>query len=61
MVCGAGREDAHRVAFDEGPVFPESYRYLQERGIEIVHDVCREEARAVLDLYQERGGRIYNG
>lgn len=61
VVCGAGREDAHRVEFDEGPVFPESYRYLQERGIEIVHDVLRDEARAVLDLYRERGGRIYNG
>ena len=61
VVCGAGREDAHRVAFDEGPVFPESYRYLQERGIEIVHEVLRAEARAVLDLYRQQGGQIYNG
>lgn len=36
IVCAAGREDAEKLGFDEGPVFPESYRYLQDRGIEIV-------------------------
>lgn len=61
VVCGAGREDANRIAFDEGPVFPESYRYLRERGIEIVHGVRQAAARAVLDLYRQRGGAIYNG
>ena len=61
VVIGAAREDATRLAFDEGPVFPESYRYLEERGVRIVRDVLRDEARAVLDLYRERDGRIYNG
>jgi tRNA(Arg) A34 adenosine deaminase TadA len=61
VVIGAAREDATRLAFDEGPVFPESYRYLEERGVRIVRDVRRDEARAVLDLYRERDGRIYNG
>jgi tRNA(Arg) A34 adenosine deaminase TadA len=60
VVCGAGREDAERVSFDEGPVFPESYRYLASRGIEIVHGVLREEARDVLERYA-RSGEIYNG
>jgi hypothetical protein len=27
----------------------------------VVRDVLRNEARAVLDLYAERGGAIYNG
>jgi tRNA(Arg) A34 adenosine deaminase TadA len=60
VVCGASREDAERVSFDEGPVFPESYRYLASRGIEIVHGVLREEAREVLERYA-RSGEIYNG
>lgn len=60
LVWGASREDATRLSFDEGPVFPESYEYLEARGIEIVRDVCREEARAVLELYRSRSGEIYN-
>ena len=61
VVCGAARADATELRFEEGPVFPESYRYLEARGIEIVHEVLREEARAVLVLYREQGGEIYNG
>lgn len=60
VVCGATREDAERVRFDEGPVFPESYRYLADKGIATVHGVLREEARAVLERYA-RSGEIYNG
>ena len=60
LVCGAAREDATRLAFEEGPVFPESYKYLEDRGIEIVHNVLREEARAVLELYRSKNGKIYN-
>ena len=61
VVCGAARSDATELRFEEGPVFPESYRYLEARGIEIVHEVLREEARAVLVLYRSSGGEIYNG
>jgi tRNA(Arg) A34 adenosine deaminase TadA len=61
MVCGASREDAARLKFDEGPVFPESYRYLEERGIRVEHNVLRDEAKAVMERYRSRGGEIYNG
>lgn len=60
LVCGATREDATLLGFDEGPVFPASYEYLAHAGIEIVHGVCRDEARAVLQLYRSRSGPIYN-
>ena len=60
LVCGAGREDALSLGFEEGPVFPESYRYLEDRGVEIIHGLLAEEARALLRLYQERNGRVYN-
>jgi tRNA(Arg) A34 adenosine deaminase TadA len=61
LVYGADREDALRLHFEEGPVFPASFRYLERHGIEIVPDFLRDEARAVLDLYAARGGLIYNG
>lgn len=61
LVTGAAREDARRLGFEEGPLGPDAYRYLEERGIEVVRDVLRDEARRVLALYRERGGVIYNG
>jgi tRNA(Arg) A34 adenosine deaminase TadA len=60
IVCGALREDATRLDFEEGPVFPQSHKYLEDRGIEIVRGVLREEARAVLERYRAKGGKIYN-
>jgi tRNA(Arg) A34 adenosine deaminase TadA len=61
VVCGAHRDDARRLNFEEGPVFPESHAYLEARGIEIVHGVLRDEANAVLELYRSGKGIIYNG
>ncbi len=60
LVCGATREDAMALGFDEGPVFPESYAYLESRGIAVARGVCRQEAAEVLRLYQQTGGQIYN-
>jgi tRNA(Arg) A34 adenosine deaminase TadA len=59
-VCGATRDDASRLDFDEGPVFPDCYRYLEDRGVSFVRSVLRDEAREVLELYRSRGGTIYN-
>lgn len=61
LVCAATRRDAMRIGFDEGPVFPESYRYLRNRGIEIVRGFLSRKARTVLDRYASSGGLIYNG
>jgi tRNA(Arg) A34 adenosine deaminase TadA len=61
VVYGAGREDASRLNFEEGPVFPESYQYLEDRGITIQRNFLRDEARAVLELYRSKSGKIYNG
>ena len=60
LVFGASREDAEAIGFDEGPVFPESYRYLRDRGIEIVGGVRRDAAHAVMQAYRSRAGTIYN-
>jgi tRNA(Arg) A34 adenosine deaminase TadA len=61
VICGASRDDAARLEFDEGPVFPASYRYLQDRGLEMEFGVLREEAAEVLELYRRGAGVIYNG
>jgi tRNA(Arg) A34 adenosine deaminase TadA len=61
VICGASREDAGQIHFEEGPVFPQSYAYLSERGVEVIHGVLREEAREVLELYAQTSGTIYNG
>ncbi len=59
LVTGATRADASALAFDEGPVFPESYAYLERRGLEVEREVLRDAAAAVLARYRERGGPIY--
>lgn len=61
VVYGATREDAAQLDFEEGPVFPASYQYLEDRGIRIARTVLRDEARAVLQLYRAKSGKIYNG
>src|SRR5688500_10282526 len=60
VLCGATREDAVRLNFDEGPVFEASYDYLAERGVDVVRGVRRAEAAEVLALYRQRAGVIYN-
>lgn len=60
VICGATREDALQLGFEEGPVFPESYAYLEARGLKFLPVVLREEACAVLQLYRQLNGPIYN-
>lgn len=60
LVCGARDEDARAVGFDEGPKMSDWVSSLEERGISVVRDVCREEAAAVLRHYAQSGGIIYN-
>ncbi len=60
-MSGATRDDAANLGFDEGPVFDESYRYLEARGIEFRREVRRRAAVEVLESYGRAGGAIYNG
>ncbi|MGH7444208.1 MAG: nucleoside deaminase [Longimicrobiales bacterium] len=60
VVFAATREDASEL-FDEGPVFPASYDYLEARGIRFTGGILRAEARATLELYRDRQGERYNG
>lgn len=60
LVCAAAADEARAIGFDEGPVFPESYRYLERAGIEVVRGLLAGQAAEVIRTYQARGGRIYN-
>jgi tRNA(Arg) A34 adenosine deaminase TadA len=60
LVSGASKEDATAVGFDEGPVFAESWAYLENRGVRLSRGVLRDDAVAVLQLYRSMGGAIYN-
>lgn len=60
LVCGARKEDAEAVGFDEGDK-PDSWvAGLTARGITVTLDVLREEAAEVFALYGRMGGEIYN-
>lgn len=59
VVCGARGEDAEQIGFDEGDK-PESWQQrLQSRGIEVVEDVCRDQAAAILRDYRDGGHPLY--
>lgn len=60
VVCGARDEDARSIGFDEGPKPADWVSALQQRGIEVLRDVLRDDAAAVLRLYGASGGVIYN-
>lgn len=60
LVCAARDQDARAVGFDEGVKAADWVSGFQARGIEVVRDVCREQAVAVLQTYLHSGGVIYN-
>jgi len=60
LVCAARDEDARSIGFDEGPKLPDWSAALESRGIEVVRDVLRNQAVAVLKQYANLGGTIYN-
>jgi tRNA(Arg) A34 adenosine deaminase TadA len=61
LYCAARDEDARAIGFDEGPKPADWPGELQRRGVQVVRDVLRAEASAVLQDYIINGGPIYNG
>jgi tRNA(Arg) A34 adenosine deaminase TadA len=60
VVCGARDEDARSIGFDEGNKPPGWVKSLESRGISVIRDVLRQQAKAVLLEYKRGGGLIYN-
>jgi tRNA(Arg) A34 adenosine deaminase TadA len=60
VICGARGHDAGAIGFDEGAKPADWIGALRRRGIEVMRDVLRDEARAVLRQYVDGGGTVYN-
>jgi len=60
LLIGARREDVmHLTGFDEGPLPQDWEGELVRHGIEVVRDLQRESACAVLDAYTRQQGPVY--
>ena len=59
IVCGATKDDAQSIGFDEGPVYTSSYTHLEGCGVAVTKNVLREKAAEVLRRYGS-SGLIYN-
>ena len=60
LLIGARAADVMELTeFDEGPLPADWVGELERRGIEVVRDLHRDDARAVLRAYGERGGQRY--
>ncbi|MBK3646737.1 nucleoside deaminase [Streptomyces sp. MBT33] len=53
VIAGAGPELEELTTFDEGPLRTDWAEQFEERGIEVVDDVLREEALTVFRAYRE--------
>lgn len=64
VVAGSGPELEEITRFDEGPLGADWAEQFEARGIEVVHDVLRDEALAVFRGYREAvdadGMVVYN-
>ena len=60
LLIGARSEDVESLTgFDEGPLPADWVGELNKRGIVVVRDICREQARAALARYRELEGQVY--
>jgi tRNA(Arg) A34 adenosine deaminase TadA len=60
LLIGARAEDVTTLTtFDEGPLPDDWVGELERRGVEVVRDLCRDEARQVLRAFGEGGGATY--
>ena len=60
VVSAAFDQDARQIGFDEGQKPVDWVASLNERHIEVVRNIERDEAIKVMQLYSGRGNPIYN-
>ena len=59
VVCAARASDDRAVDFDEGDKRADWAETYRGRGIEVVTDVCRNDAVAILEAYVTEGTDLY--
>lgn len=60
VVAGDGPELERLTRFDEGPMVGDWAAQFEARGIQVVQDVCRDEALAVYEAYGASTATVYN-
>ena len=60
VVAGARDADARSIGFDEGPKPHDWKNALNDRNIEVICDLQREQASGVLQEYAKQNKEIYN-
>ena len=58
--CAARDADARAIGFDEGAKMGDWKSALEQRGITVQTDICRQDAIDVLQAYANGDGAIYN-
>jgi tRNA(Arg) A34 adenosine deaminase TadA len=53
--CSSTKDDAEKIGFNEGPVFPESYKALEATGIKVKSNISRRAGQQVLQRYGKTG------
>ncbi len=59
VICGATKADAEAIGFDEGPKPDAWIAALETRGIDVVTEIERTQAQAVLNKYSKMAGLVY--
>lgn len=59
LVYAANKADVEAIGFDEGPKPERWVACLRDKGIAVIEELCRDEARHALSEYARRGGPIY--
>lgn len=60
LACGASKDEAEDIGFDEGERTADWIGMLERRGIEVETGILQRDAAEVLRDYRRRGARIYN-
>src|SRR5690606_14597178 len=60
VLYASTRNDVEAIGFDEGPLTPRWRAQLAARGIRVEGPRCRARAAAILRVYQQQQGEIYN-
>jgi len=60
VLFASTRNDVEAIGFDEGPLTPRWRAQLSARGIRVEGPRCRVRTAAILRVYQQQQGEIYN-
>jgi tRNA(Arg) A34 adenosine deaminase TadA len=60
VIAGSSSELKDITGFDEGPLHPNWVKELENRGIEFIDNVLKQEARKIFKTFSDRNEFVYN-